>query len=443
MANRRVTQEEFIRRARAKHGDKYDYSKTVYNGMNEFLTIICPIHGEFQQLACVHLKHGCRKCAEEKRRLGRELFIKKAREIHGDKFDYSQVVYVHNKQKVLIKCNTCGRTFEKKPNAHLNGGGCPYCYGHKTRTTEEFIALAKAIHGDKFDYSQVNYVNNKTRILIKCNTCGKTFRQAPEQHLEGRGCTRCARNARIYLEDFIERAREVHGDKYDYSKVKFNNSEDNVTIICPKHGEFTQNIRVHLKGHGCWKCYGERSGEMRRMSQEEFLRRAKETHGDKYDYSESICKGANEKVRIRCNTCGRYFNQVAGNHVEGQGCPYCVMSKSEKRVRDYLESHNIPYEPHYFEYSEDAPLKLNRFNVDFYIEIKDGNQETPKRTIIECNGKQHYEAIGFFGGEEQFKWQKMRDNALREHCRKKGIKFIEIPYTEYDRIEEILEQELK
>lgn len=441
--SKKLTKEEFIRRANEKHHGKYNYSKTVYEGMGKDVTIICPVHGEFIQTAGVHLRHGCMKCAIDARRRGRDGFIEKAKEIHGDKYDYSEVEYVHNKKKVKVFCKKCGKFFWIKPNSHLNKNGCPYCSRTRKLDTEEFVRRAKAVYGDEFDYSKVKYVNRRTKVEIICKKCGNPFFQAPDAFLAGHGCNRCAPNARITLDDFVKRARKVHGDAYDYSKVRFENSTDNITIICPKHGAFEQNVRVHLLGHGCWKCYGERSGEMRRMSQEEFLQRAKEMHGDKYDYSESVCRGSNEKVKIKCNTCGRYFYQLAGNHVEGQGCPYCVMSKSEKRVRDFLEARGINYEPHFYEYDEDAPLKNNRFNVDFYIEIKEDDDSEPKRIIIECNGKQHYEAIGFFGGQSQFEWQQMRDNALKKHCRKKGIKYIEIPYWDFDRIEEILEKELQ
>jgi ribosomal protein L33 len=442
MANHRITQEEFIRRAKKKHGNKYDYSKTIYDGCDKDIIVICPIHGEFIQKASAHLKHGCMQCSIDARRRGKEGFIEKAVERHGDKFDYSEVVYEHNKKKVKIRCKKCGNYFWQKPNTHLNGSGCPYCSPHRKLNKEIIIERCTKIFGDVIDFSKAKYVNTKTKMELICKKCGKSFWQYPDALFEGHGCNRCARNAVIKMDDFIERAREVHGDAYDYSQVKYKNSDDNITIICPKHGPFVQNVRVHLAGHGCWKCYGERSGEMRRMSQEEFLRRAQEMHGDKYDYSEAVCKGGNEKVKIKCNTCGRYFYQLAGNHVEGQGCPYCIMSKHEKRVKAYLEKHGINYEPHYYEYDEDIPLKYNRFNVDFYIEIESDNGESPKRYIIECNGAQHYRAIGFFGGQKQFEWQQMRDNALREHCKKKGIKYIELPYTEYDRTEEILDKEI-
>ena len=251
-AKQRMTTEEFIEKAKKVHGDKYDYSKVKYVNKDTKVTIICPTHGEFEQNPRSHLTgQGCPACGGS-RKVTTEEFIKKARKVHGDKYDYSKVDYVNNNTKVTIICPTHGE-FEQKPSGHLTGRGCPYCSGKKKLTTEEFIEKARKVHGDKYDYSKVNYVDSNTKVTIICPTHGE-FEQIPYLHYSGGGCPSCSGNKKLTTEEFVERARIVHGDKYDYSKVKYVDSNTKVTIICPTHGEFEQTPFAHLLGQGCPVC---------------------------------------------------------------------------------------------------------------------------------------------------------------------------------------------
>ena len=163
-------------------------------------------------------------------------FIAKARKIHNEKYDYSKVEYINNRTKVCIICPIHGE-FWQTPNAHLNGQDCPKCKGKIKLTLEKFIEKAKKVHGDKYDYSKVEYINNHTKVCIICPIHGE-FWQTPQHHLKGVGCPKCYGNFRKTTEQFIEEARKVHGDKYDYSKVEYVNATTKVRIICPKHGEF-------------------------------------------------------------------------------------------------------------------------------------------------------------------------------------------------------------
>ena len=251
------TTEQFIEDARRKHGDRYDYSKVEYVNNHTKICIICPVHGEFWMTPQNHLNNpiGCHQCGKYSRKDGKEKFIQKAESIHGDKFNYSKVEYVNSKTKVLITCKVCGHSFLQMPYSHLAGFGCPYCAGLAKHTTESFIQKAKQIHGDKYDYSKVDYVNNKTKVLITCKVCGAEFWQAPDNHLKGCGCPECRYiEQRLTTEQFIEKAKQVHGDKYDYSKVDYKNCSTKVCIICPKHGEFWQIPSIHLSGKGCPEC---------------------------------------------------------------------------------------------------------------------------------------------------------------------------------------------
>lgn len=186
-----------------------------------------------------------------------EEFIKKAKDVHGDKYDYTKANYIDCNTKVCIICPEHGE-FWQSPRCHLRGRGCSLCSKNKKLTTEEFIKKSRKIHGDKYDYSKVNYVNNHTKVCIICPEHGE-FWQKPMSHLEGHGCVKCyaqdcADRFSFTTEEFIEKARVIHGDKYDYSKVKYVNSYTKVCIICPKHGEFWQEPHWHLKGGGCPVC---------------------------------------------------------------------------------------------------------------------------------------------------------------------------------------------
>lgn len=243
---------EFLAKAKAVHGDKYDYSKVNYVNATTKVTIICPTHGEFEQAPRAHLSgQGCPNCCGN-RRYTTEDFIEKAKIKHRDKYDYSKVKYVNNTTKVTIICPSHGE-FEQTPKIHLSGLGCPACSGGVKITTEEFVERARKVHGDKYDYSKVNYVNSSTKVIIICPIHGE-FEQAPTNHLSGQGCPNCGGRKRLSTDDFIEKAKKVHGDKYDYSKVNYFNSETKVTIGCPIHGEFEQTPNAHLSGQGCPIC---------------------------------------------------------------------------------------------------------------------------------------------------------------------------------------------
>ena len=191
------------------------------------------------------------------RKLTTEEFIEKSKKIHGDKYDYSKVAYNGNKAKITIICPIHGE-FLKTPNDHLNGYGCPKCgmenkWPPNRLSKEDFINRAKKIHGDKYDYSKVEYKNCYTPTTIICPIHGE-FQQKPINHLDGCGCPKCGGRQKLTKEQFVERSRKIHGDKYDYSLVEYKSTKQKVKIICPKHGVFEQMPKLHMKGNGCPKC---------------------------------------------------------------------------------------------------------------------------------------------------------------------------------------------
>ena len=147
----------------------------------------------------------------------------------------------------------------------------------KRKSNDEFIREAQSIHHNKYDYSKVEYANNKTKVCIVCPEHGE-FWQTPSDHLNGKGCPQCAGNVRCDKAMFIEKAKHIHNDRYDYSKVEYVNAHTKVCIICPEHGEFWQTPNNHLNGNGCPLCKNRKIGDVLRDTVEDFTKKSNEIH---------------------------------------------------------------------------------------------------------------------------------------------------------------------
>lgn len=349
------------------------------------------------------------------KKLTTEEFIEKAYVKHGNKYDYSRTEYVNNSTKVCIICPKHGE-FWQSPTNHLNGQGCPKCKFEKvgksnSLSKEEFISRANEIHGKKYDYSKVEYHNMKSKVVIVCPIHGE-FEQICEDHIYNKsGCPLCNGKKQYTTKTFIDDARKVHGDKYDYSKTKYINAKTKVCIICPKHGEFWQRPEKHLVGQGCVACSYEERGERKKILFEEFLDKANKIHENSFIYNEKSYKGFNEKVEITCCKCGKKFKQKASNHIHlKQGCPFCNLSKIENDVSLFLKENAIEFvQQKKFEW-------LGRQSLDFYL---------PQYGVaIECQGIQHYKPIDFFGGEKNFEYTIEKDTIKKKLCLEHGLKIL-------------------
>lgn len=257
--SKQLTIGEWLLKVKKVHGDTYDYSKTRYVNAKTPVTIICEIHGEFIQVPDKHKSgHGCPICRIQKHKeYGQKLadkagkvFIQKAKAIHGEKFDYSKVEYSRSGKVVTIICKEHGE-FYQTPDSHFAGSVCPKCIG-RNRTLAEWIQLCQTKHHNYYSYEAVALVRMSDKVVISCPKHGK-FIQKANDHMIGKGCPICG--AKIpSTDEWIERARAVHGDKYSYIKTIYKNRTSLVTIICNKHGEFTQRSGHHLEGRGCSSC---------------------------------------------------------------------------------------------------------------------------------------------------------------------------------------------
>jgi hypothetical protein len=187
-----------------------------------------------------------------------EQFIIDAKKVHGDRYDYSNTIYINTRKKIKFICRVHGE-IEQKPEKHLIGNGCRMCSDNaRSKTQEQFLIDAKKAHGDIYDYSKVKYVGNKNKVIIICKEHGE-FSQIPNGHTAGKGCRKCADavNSKNYSHGkngFVIKSNLKHNNKYDYSKVEYKNNKSRVIIICPIHGEFKQIAADHLHGYGCQKC---------------------------------------------------------------------------------------------------------------------------------------------------------------------------------------------
>lgn len=441
------TTEEIVEKLRQMYGDKYDYSKVEYKSLQTKICVICKEHGEFWQMPQTMLRgYGCPLCAAEKRRKKDEdEFLQRSKEKHGDFYDYSKVVYVDANTPVEIICPNHG-SFWQTPHIHsVCGCGCTLCARFRSRQsnligTEEFVKRAKEVWGDSNDYTNTVYERYNKPLEVFCNIHQQPYTVHPYRHLHlGVGCPICSQEKfhekkTLTQEVFIARCREVHGNEYDYTKTVYTGNRNNITVTCREHGDFVQNAANHLKGNGCPMCRYEKLSEKKKKSQEQFIEDARKVHGDYYDYSLVEYHGCFTKVKIICPKHG-LFEQTPSTHLSGSGCPVCRKSKGEERVALWLKENNILHKSQYKIQNDFVFCANKNIIVDFYL--------PEHNTIVEYNGEQHYHSVNLWGGQEKFEQQQERDFALRQYCKKNGIKLLEIPYNRFDDIELILGKKIK
>jgi hypothetical protein len=249
----------------------------------------------------------------------------------------------------------------------------------------DFLDKAHIKHGDKYDYSLVEYINSKTKIKIICREIGHgEFFQTPVMHICGNGCPQCGRKKtedtrRTTVEKFKKRGTELNGDHYDYSLVTdIKNNTSKVKIICKidNHGLFEQTVSMHLNGkNGCPKCAKVIIGNKKRKPYDKFINECREIHENEYDYSKVIYTNKVTRIEIICRTHGSFWQQPY-DHLSGCGCPKCrcnSVSKAETKWLDSLNNPNIERQKRIY------------LNEKEYIKADGYNSET--NTVYEYHGK--------------------------------------------------------
>ena len=350
-------------------------------------------------------------------------------------YDYSKVKYIDKATKVIVICPKHGE-FLVNPKYFLwSNCECPVCAKIRRNKIEQeiFIEGARKVHGDKYDYSKVEYNNSKNKVCIICPIHGE-FWQTRANHINNKtGCPECAKEKnkdvrRMTLDEFVQRSMEMYGEyRFDYSKVDYKNTETPVELICKEkdengveHGSFFIRPHVHLKKDGkggCQKCLFKSNGYGGRLNTEKFIERARSIFGNKYDYSRVNYTIGKDKVEIICPIHGS-FMQKAEAHLIGQGCPKCKSSYLEDIVCGSFDNNHINYE-----YQKRFKEWLGAQSLDIYL---------PELNIgIECQGIQHYVPVlyrrkGYTmeDARKNFEVISERDRRKREACKENGVELI-------------------
>lgn len=289
----------------------------------------------------------------------------------------------------------------------------------KKLTTEEWIEKAVAVHGDRFDYSLVEYVSAHDRVKIVCPEHGM-FEQKAYSHLNGRGCLECklaqsrkpriGKGGRDPREVFVERARSVHGYKYEYDRVVYENTNRKVLVTCPTHGDFSVTPKNHVSGKsGCPKCYHERVSERQILTQDQFVEAAQAVHGSRYDYSKSEYRRAIEKVVIICPDHGEFLQAPAVHVAQGSGCPSCTkrVSNAERELAGFVESLGVGILTNDWDTLREI---MPRSELDIYI---------PSHNLA-------IEYCGLVWHSDKFTKDPKRHLKKHEACEKLGIRLVTI-----------------
>jgi len=345
-----------------------------------------------------------------------ESFIEKAKEIHGNKYDYSKVNYINSYTNVCIICHEKDENgnehgeFWQTPANHLQGTGCKKCKREKQcLTISEIQEKSNEIYGNIYTVNK----RDKKYVYFTCEKHGEQIKKL-YPFLQGVGCKECSmekikEKTRDTLDEFIEKAKKIHGDKYDYSKVLYDGSKTNVCIICPEHGEFYMMPNSLLSGQGCPKCGKKSTAKKLSLTKEQFIKKAREIHGWKYDYSKVEYINYSTEVCIICPEHGEFW-QTPRKHLSGHECPFCNQSKLEKNIKMFLDENNVIYE------TEKKFPWSNKKRYDFYL---------PNYNIlIECQGKQHFEPNDFFGGDIGLNTTILRDAEKNENAKINGYNVI-------------------
>jgi hypothetical protein len=415
------TTKEFISEAQKIFGAKYDYSKVVYKNSSDKVIIICPKHGEFLKAPQKHLTgQGCRVCSGYIK-LDQKSFESRAKETHGDKYNYTKSVVKEKNDKVVIICKLHGE-FRQLPGNHISGQGCPEC-GKLSRgasqrySLKQFLFSVKRVHGNKYDYSKVKYFNSQTKIEVICPTHG-SFMMKANSHANGQGCSVCGRieankNIALTYSEFLGRAAKTHGSRYIYDENSYKDFTTKMRIECSEHGWFKQKPHSHISMRtGCPKCGILQAAKSNEKGWGSVLNMFKEVHDDRYSYDESTYTDVSSKMKIKCYVHG-WFSQKPYQHYSGSGCNKCaIIEVHEKQKIDFKEFKNRSQLKHGSRYN---------YSEGEYIDIF-----TPVKISCDKHGVFYQKPRDHYRGSGCPKCQSSRgENSVRLILQRLGIKFKE------------------
>ena len=469
-SNKKLTKEEYVAKARAKWGDAYDYSESVYVAGLSPITIRCIKHNHyFTVQAGNHISTkqrrfsaGCPICAQERltaaralrensimaqikkiraskpKKTSQEIFIEKAKAQYPD-YDYSKVEYKDRDTSVTLICPKHG-VFAIRPRTLLSKEkgkqphGCWECCGMKKPAlynSETFKEDVLALYGDKYVFHCEDYKCKTSQIRVECKLHGE-HKISADAILHGSACIYC--NGRLYPKDWIKNAKAVHGDKYIYDESKPPRiKSDRIRYKCPIHGWQETRYDCHVDQKcGCPACAGYSNILSIEQRKANWVKRCKKKYNDRFDYSQFVYVNNDTKGLVTCKEHHYSYMITPWGHLRGAGgCPFCTGSEGEVHIRTWLENHHVNFVPQYSIPNENLFCKRKHLMVDFYL--------PDYRMFIEMNGEQHYKNIAYFHQDSwTFEDQQIRDESLRQYSKRHNVRLLVIKYDEIKKIPKIL-----
>lgn len=373
---KKLTISEFESKATEIHGGKYTYHQD-FNGTRNLIVITCPIHGDFTQTPKKHLQgQGCPKCSQERLKGEKQgnysVFLTKFKDKFGIDviFPYISSEYVNNKSNITVKCPKCGTSVKRTPNYLLTFGyTCHNCSNEQNISYEALVKESKCQNIEAFD-GEIPIKGGKVALI--CKKHGK-YAARVKSVLKGKWkCKLCSMEEAISkhklpFDEVERRILERFKGQITLEKETFRDTMSPMTMkcnVCGNSFERSPNCAIFapLK-HACPHCGALKVKEKRTKTLEDFINKAEKVHGKgKYDFSETKYVRSSEKVRIKCNECGRIFEIEANSFLNGHGCPYhnCNSSLMEKEIADYINSLGVKVE------TNDRKL-LGGMEIDIYL----------------------------------------------------------------------------
>lgn len=362
-----------------------------------------------------------------------EQFVKEVFELVGEEYEVCGE-YRGNKAKLIMEHTKCNYRYTVAPNNFLNGKRCPKCAltsrsKAQSKSTNEFKDEVYKLTNTEYTVLG-EYVNAKTKILIRHNDCEYEWEVEPTNFISGNRCLKCSGRKKLSHEEFVSQIYDLVGDEY----VVLERYIDNGTPIKIKHVLCNHFYKIKpnnfITGNRCPKCSG-----LIRKTTEVFKNEVFSLVKDEFTVLGDYINN-HTKIKIRHEKCGKIHEVIPNDFTcGGTRCPRCRESKGEKKISQWLDANNVDYIPQYkFEdcqYKRKLPFDFAIFNADKKI-----------TSLIEYDGEQHFSARDIFGGQNEFKLVQLRDQIKNNFCKQNNIPLLRIPYWEFDNIESILEKEL-
>lgn len=297
-------------------------------------------------------------------------------------YQYSEFQYSNNKQKIEIICDK-NHKFNMSVSQHLKGYNCPFCKGHK-KTKSDILSEIIEIHNNEYEYPNFDFIKLEEKIEIVCKIHG-SFKQSLKLHRNGSKCPKCSNRYNLSNDEFVKKCKEIDPN-LNYSQVKYINNKTKVNIICPKHGlisrypssikkyvcfdcyitdksfnNFVEKASKKHKNRFNYYDYVSSKTKMKiedkdsgfifyqtpsyhltcdyfynKRTVDDFIKKSNEIHNNVYDYTESVYLGNKDRIKIKCKKHG-IFEQVVNNHLRGAGCPKCNrFNKKESSIFNFI-----------------------------------------------------------------------------------------------------------